>query len=197
VREGLLREPLHRCSLTVRTTSRGARASASAVLFPLLRVSESGPLVRETLPALDLDGIALEQPPRRARGRFMRRAALPPLLAAAVAAAVWWPAGAVVLVAVPPAALLGLARHRAAGFGVAGGRLRWRRRGFARHTVVARERTVQWRRVRQSPFQRRRSLATLEVGLAAGGVEASVRDLDAAAAAGLARDLDPRSGARG
>jgi len=165
IREGLLREPLHRCSLTVRTTARGTRASSSAVLFPLLRVAESGPLVRDALPALDLDGIALEQPPRRARGRFVRRAALPPLAAAAVAAALWGPAGAVVLIAVPPAALLGLARFRAAGFGVTGGRLRWRRRGLARHTLVAQERTVQWRRVRQSPFQRRRSLATLRAAV--------------------------------
>jgi putative membrane protein len=192
VRGGLLREPLDRCSLSVRTAGRGSRSASSAVLFPLLRTGESGPLVRETVPALDLDGIELEQPPRRARGRYVRRAVLPWLLVAAVLTPVWGPVvGIVPLVAVPLAALLGLARFRAAGFGHAGGRVRWRRRGLARHTLVARSRSVQWRRVRQSPFQRRRSLATLEVGLATGGVEASVRDLDAGAAGRLARALGP------
>jgi putative membrane protein len=193
VRGGLLREPLDRCSLSVRTAGRGARSGTSAVLFPLLRTGESGPLVRETVPALDLDGIELEQPPRRARGRYVRRAVLPWLVAAVVLALVWGPLGAAPLVVAPFAALLGLARFRTAGFGHAGGRVRWRRRGLARHTLVARSRSVQWRRVRQSPFQRRRSLATLEVGLATGGVEASVRDLDAGGAGRLARALDPRS----
>jgi putative membrane protein len=193
MREGLVREPLHRCSLSVRTAGRLGRSTESSVLFPLLRTEESGAFVREVLPALDLEGVELEQPPRRARGRFARRAALPWLVAAALAAAVWWPVGAILLVAVPPALLLGLARFRAAGIGLHDGRLRWRRREFARQTVVARAHSVQWRRVRQSPFQRRRSLATLEIGLAAGGIEARVRDLDAAAAARIARALDPRT----
>ena len=193
VRGGLLREPLDRCSLSVRTAGRGGRSGTSAVLFPLLRTEESGPLVRATVPALDLDGVELEQPPRRARGRYVRRTVLPWLVAAAALTLVSGPVGALALVAVPLAALLGLARFRAAGFGHAGGRVRWRRRGLARHTLVARSRSVQWRCVRQSPFQRRRSLATLEVGIAAGGTRAEVRDLDAAAAARLARALDPRA----
>lgn len=192
LREGLLREPLHRCSLSVRTAGR-TRAGVAAVLFPLLRVDESAPLIREVLPALDPDGIALERPPRRARGRAVRRVALPVLAVAGAATALWWPWGALTLLIMPVAVTLGLARFRAAGFGIAGGRVRWRRREVARHTLVAQARTVQWRRVRQSPFQRRRSLATLEIGLAVGGAEVKILDLDAAGAGRLARALDPRS----
>jgi putative membrane protein len=193
VLEGLAREPLRRCALSVRTAGRMGRGSQSSILFPLLRIGEAPAFVREVLPALDLEGVELERPPRRARGRFARRPALPWLVAAALATALWWPVGAIVLVAVPPALLLGLARFRAAGIGLREGRLRWRRRGIARRTVVARAHSVQWRRVRQSPFQRRRSLATLEVGLAASGIDARVPDLDARTAARLARALDPRS----
>jgi putative membrane protein len=193
VREGLLRELLHRCALNVRTAGRGGRRGESAALFPLLRVEEAAPLVREVLPALDLDGVPLERPPVRARGRAVRRAALPALVVALLAGAVWWPYGAGALVVVPFAALLGLARFRAAGVGIVPGRIRWRRRALGRQTVVAQARTVQWRRVRQSPFQRRRALATLEVGLAVGGVGARIPDLDAAQAGRLARALDPRS----
>jgi putative membrane protein len=193
IQEGLLREPLHRCTLSVRTAGRGRRGGGAALLFPLLRIEESAPLVREVLPALDPDGVPLERPPSRARGRAVRRASLLPLAGAAGATLVWWPAGAVALVVVPPFALLGLARFRAAGLGIVPGRLRWRRREVARRTLVAQARSVQWRRVRQSPFQRRRSLATLEVGLAVGGIQVRVRDLDADQAGRLARALDPRS----
>jgi putative membrane protein len=193
VREGLLREPLRRCSLTVRTAGRGGESGGSSVLFPLLRIEESAPLIRELLPALDPDGVELERPPRRARGRSVRRAVLPLLIVAAFLALVWWPLGVAALALTPFGILLGLARFRAAGLGTVRGRVRWRHRDLARQTLIAQARTVQWRRVRQSPFQRRASLATLEVGLAVGGVQARVRDLDVAQAARLARALDPRS----
>jgi len=189
MREGLAREALGLCSLTVRTAGRAKEAAQSGVLFPLLARSESAGLVRETIPELELEGIPLLGPPRRARGRAVRRLTIPAAIVAVPPAALLAPYGLLALLLVPAAALLSLARFRAEGVGLEGDRLAWRRRVLARSTLVAQARSVQWRRVRQSPLQRRRALATLEVGLAVGGVEVSARDLDAGDAAALARAL--------
>jgi len=189
LREGLAREALGLCSLTVRTAGRAKEAAQSGVLFPLLARSESAGLVRETIPELELEGIPLRGPPRRARGRAVRRLTIPAAIFAVPPAALLAPYGLLALLLVPAAALLSLARFRAEGVGLEGDRLAWRRRVLARSTLVAQARSVQWRRVRQSPLQRRRALATLEVGLAVGGVEVSTRDLDAGDAAALARAL--------
>jgi len=189
MREGLAREALGLCSLTVRTAGRATEAAQSGVLFPLLARRESAGLVRETIPELELEGIPLRRPPRRARGRAARRLTIPAAIVAAPPAALLAPYGLLALLLVPAAALLSLARFRAEGVGLEGDRLAWRRRVLARSTLVAQARSVQWRRVRQSPLQRRRALATLEVGLAVGGVEVSARDLDSGDAAALARAL--------
>jgi putative membrane protein len=122
----------------------------------------------------------------------VRRRALPALALAAAVAALFWPYGPAAVAAVPAAALLGLAQRRVAGIGLANGRLRWRHRTLARSTVVVQARSIQWRRLRQGPFQRRRGLATLEVGLAtAGGANARVLDLDEGDAAALVHALGP------
>lgn len=189
VREGLARDALGLCSLTVMTAGRATEAAQSGALFPLLARRESAGLVRETVPALELEGIALHRPPRRARGRALCRLTIPAAILAAPPAVLLFPFGLLALLLVPAAARLSLARFRAEGVGLEGDRLAWRRRVLARSTLVAQARSVQWRRVRQSPLQRRRALATLEVGLAVGGVEVSARDLDAGDAAALARAL--------
>ena len=189
MREGLPREALGLCSLTVRTAGGATQAAQSGVLFPLLARRESAPLVRGTVPELDLEGIPLRRPPRRARGRALRRVTIPAAIVSVPPAALLAPYGLAALFLVPAALLLALARFRAEGVGLEGGRLAWRRRVLARYTLVAQARSVQWRRVRQSPLQRRRALATLEVGLAVGGVEVSARDLDAGDAGALARAL--------
>ncbi len=191
MRQGLVREALRLCSLTVRTAGSGRGDPQSATLFPLLSVHESARLVRETVPALDLEGVPLRCPPRRARGRAVRRLALPAALPAGALALLLAPFGIVALLIVPAAGLVGLARWRDAGVGLSGGRLRWRRRVLAPSTTLAQARAVQWRRVRQSPLQRRRGLATLEVGLAVPPGAARVPDLAAGDAAALARALAP------
>ncbi len=188
-REGLPREALGLCTLGVRTAGRGLETGLNGTLHPLLALDRGAALVREAIPALDPDGIALRRPPRRARSRAIRRTAIPALVPVFAAAGLLWPWGAAALVLVPAAGVLGLAQWRAAGIGIAGDRLRWRRREVARYTLVARGQTVQWRRVRQGPLQRRRGLATLEAGLSVGRTQARVRDLDAADAARLAREL--------
>ncbi len=52
---------------------------------------------------------------------------------------------------------------------------------------------VQWLGVHQSPFQRRKELADLHIGLATAGRGTVVRNLDAADARRLAHELDPAS----
>jgi putative membrane protein len=162
-----------------------------AVLFPLIGGAEAGALVRDVLPALDPDGIELRHRPRRALGRAIRRSVWPWLVVAALVAWAAGPWGALALAVTPFAALLGWARFRAAAVGLEDRRLAVSSRRLGRRRIVADARAVQWRTLRASPFQRRRGLATLAVGLATGGEE-SVRDLDTGDAGRLAGALDPR-----
>src|SRR5215218_474328 len=153
-------------------------AAAAQTLFPLLRRGEVEPFLAAILPEL-ADGIdGLDRPPRRA----LRRYVLPPaalLLALGAAACVAVPDAAPwPLLAVPPAAGYGVARWRAAGWRIEGGRLAVRFRRMARITVLAPTRRLQEHGVRQTVLQRRGELADVEVRVGA-GTRGVVRHLDA------------------
>ena len=176
--EGVLRRPFGLATVRAEVAGYAKEAAAAQTLFPLLRRGEVEPFLAAILPEL-ADGIdGLDRPPRRA----LRRYVLPPaalLLAlgavacVAVPDAAPWP-----LLAVPPAAGYGVARWRAAGWRIEGGRLAVRFRRMARITVLAPTRRLQEHGVRQTVLQRRGELADVEVRVGA-GTRGVVRHLDA------------------
>jgi putative membrane protein len=188
--EGLLREPFGLATLRVEVAGYATDASSAQTLFPLVRRDEVEPLLRRLLPELAIPPLPLAPPPRRALRRFV----LGPLLTGAVVAAAGWAALAAVrpwiLVVPPAAAWLGVARHRAAGWRVEGGRLAIRSRRLARTTVLAPVRRIQQHELAQTPLQRRGGLASLEVAVGA-GTRARVDHLELTVARGVFAQLRP------
>jgi putative membrane protein len=176
--EGVFRRPFGLCSLTVEVTGYAEEASAARTLFPLVRVSEVRAFLEEVLPEL-ADDLELERPPARAARRYVLPWAA---LALVLAAGGWfwvvvgpWALLALVLVA------YGWARWRAAGWHFTNGRLAVRSLKIARTTVLAPARYRESHSWAQNAFQRRASLADLEVAFGK-KTTARIRHLDAATA---------------
>jgi putative membrane protein len=176
--EGLLRAPFGLLTVRAEVAGYAREEPAAQTLFPLLRRAEAEAFLRTMLPELADDLGPLEAPPRRA----LRRYVLPPLAA-------WVAVGGAVAVAVPAAApwtlpvaalaaTLGVARWRAAGWRIRGGRVAVRSRRLARVTVLAPAARLQEHGVRQTVLQQRAGLADLEVRVGA-STHGRVRHLEA------------------
>lgn len=140
--------------------------------------------------------VVLRRHPAVARTRRLTRAVVPALVlvaAAWVLGGVWELAwlGPVSLVALPLAVLLGLDRYRSLGNRLDERFLISRRGSLIRHTVaLQRDGVIGWR-IRQSWFQRRAGVVTLDAITGAGSGAYEILDVDPATAVDLARSTTP------
>jgi putative membrane protein len=182
--EGVLRQPLGLVSLRLETAGYRSEPAAAQTLFPLLRRCDVEHVLARFVPELAGALEPLSPLPRRALGAYVLPVALAGSLAVAVCAwlrpELWPPAAALTLLAVAH----GVAGHRAAGWRVADGRVLVRHRRLARRTLVARVARLQEHSLMQTPLQRRRRLAGVELAVASGR-RARVPQLDAEVARGL------------
>jgi putative membrane protein len=168
--EGTLRRPFGLAAVRIEIAGYRSEPAVAQTLFPLVRLAEVDDLLRAYVPHLAGALGPLQQPPRRARRRYV----LPPLavgVAVGIGAAVAWPAGwplALVLAALGGAA--GLARFVAAGWRLTADAIVLRRRRWspARSTLVAGTGRLQEEELTQNPFQRRARLADLSVAVGSG-----------------------------
>jgi putative membrane protein len=182
------------------TTGLDAKASIGGALLPPAPLAEAHRVAAAAL-LLDDPAAATAAPLRRhpaaALRRRLTRAVVP---AAVLAAGAWWAAGSVpglaplwpaALFLVPLAVVLGLDRYRGLGHALSPGYLvigqgsLWRRR-----VALERRGVIGWR-VRQSVFQRRAGLVTLDAVTAAGRGRYSVVDLPMGWATALVEQVDP------
>lgn len=200
--EGVFRRPFGLCSLAVEVTGYAQEASAARALFPLVRVRDVPAFLEEILPEFGEGGegspgglafavgdslalapagsggpFRLERPPARAARRYIAPAVLAALVLTA-AGWIWVGPWALVALAIAP---YGWARWRAAGWHFADGRLAVRSLRIARTTVLAPARFRESHTWAQNVFQRRASLADLEVAFGK-RTTARIRHLDAATA---------------
>jgi putative membrane protein len=192
--EGVLRQPFGLAAVRVESAGFADERGVSTILFPLLPRKEAEEFVRTVAPSFATPLEDLKRLPARARRRYAFRATLPVLLVSALAGIFFFPWGLSVLLFALPAALYGLLRHRAAGYGLDGDRLVLRFRRLARTTVVASRSRLQSRGYSVSPFQRRLELATLKVEVASGSGGAAFRlvDMEAVSVVDLAERLGPK-----
>ena len=193
--EGVLRQPFGLATLRVESAGFGTEEGVSTVLFPLLPRRQVEGFLRAATPLFGAPLDRLEPLPARARRRYVFRGALPVLVLAAPVAYLLFPWGLLALLLVLPAALYGLLRHRAAGWGMSGERLVLRFRRLARTTAVATRGRLQSRGFSVSPFQKRLRLATLEIEVASGrgGTGFRLVDLGRDAAGNLVDALSART----
>ena len=180
IEESVLRRPLGLASLKVTTAGSAvgqAESRGAETIAPIARASEVARFVRVVFPALDYADIALRRVHARSRSRaFTVYACVLLVLAAAVAA--WRAQLAVIpLALVLPAWLLATWQYRHRGYARVARHMVARNGVFNRITWLVPEHKVQTLHLRESPFQRRHGLATVQLDTAGEGRGASVRDL--------------------
>jgi putative membrane protein len=158
--EGIFRRPFGLAALTVEVTGYAEEASAARTLFPLVRVRDVEAFLAEFLPELADDPRGLAPPPRRAARRYLL---LPVLAGAVVTVAAWFFIGPPALIALVVGAAYGTARWRSAAWRLQDGRLAVRSMLLAQTTVLAPAHFRESHTLAQNLFQRRASLADLEV----------------------------------
>lgn len=206
IREGVLRQPFGFAAVGFETAGFGSDASSSGVLFPLLPKREVRDLLARASPdfVMEIEDLDLMRLPARSRLRYIAGTSIGWVVMIIVAALVtwrfldiplWWLAIPALLT--PLFAWLGDWRFRDAGWLVDNGRflLRWRSAG--RTTMLTRVQRIQHRKLTTNPFQRRASLVTFEISVAAGGLrgQAGLAHVDRDDAERLVQQLG-RSGNR-
>lgn len=165
--ESPLREPFGLAQVRIESAGYANEPASAQTLIPITRRSRAMEHIATLLPELatPLDGLA--SPPPRA----VRRYVAPPLalggVAAAAALLIFGTGAAPALVLPVLGALLGVARHRAAGWRL-DGPLVLRSRRLQRSTAVADAHRLQRVTRAQSLLQRRAALADVEVAVSSG-----------------------------
>lgn len=179
--EGTLRQPLGLVSLRLETAGYRNEPATAQTLFPLLRRRDLETVLARFVPELAGALGPLSRPPRRALVSYVLPGAAAGVLVAVVCA---WLRPELLPLAAAVAVLAaghGVARHRAAGWRVADGRVLLRRRNLARRTLIASVPRLQEHSLAQTLLQRRRDLAGVELAVASGR-RARVAHLDAGVA---------------
>lgn len=92
----------------------------------------------------------------------------------------YYPYGLLSLLLIPILIVFGLWQHRTAGYSISGQQLSLRYRGFSKITFMIEKKRMQSMGVMQSPFQKKRSLASIETTIKSGilGATAKVEHLE-------------------
>lgn len=92
----------------------------------------------------------------------------------------YFPYGLLSLLLIPTLIIFGLWQHRSAGYSITGHQLFLRYRGFSKFTFLIEKKRMQSLEVTQSPFQKNRSLASIETTIKSGilGATAKVDHLE-------------------
>jgi len=179
IREGLLRQPFGFADIGFETAGFGNDASSSGVLFPLLPKREVRDLLDRACPdfVMEIEDPDLVRLPARSRVRYIVGTSIGWVIMIVVAALVtwrfldiplWW-LGIPALVT-PVFAWFGNWQFRDAGWLLDNGRFLLRWRSVGRTTMLTRAQRIQYRKLTTNPFQRRASLVTFEISVAAGGL---------------------------
>lgn len=196
VEESVLRRPLDLASLRVTTAGSAvgeAQSRGAEVIAPIARASEVARFVRLVFPTLDYSGITLTRVhPRSRRRAFIQYAFM--LIVATAATAVWRPPMALIPVALlVPAWLLAAWQYHHRGYARINRHVVARNGVFNRITWLVPEHKLQTLHLRESPFQRRHGLASVQLDTPGQGRVASVRDLGYVDAVQLVNSLRPSS----
>ncbi len=159
IQEGLLRQPLGRCSLVAEVAGGGSKEQDYVtMLFPLLHRDQLQGFIGQLLPEYNVPDKFISLP-RRSLRRYIIRALAPCLLF--IIPLQWVPYGWVSLFLLFPAFFWGLSRYRAGGTVLEGKQLAYRFRFVNRYRVLMKRNCIQSLQVVSNPFQRRQKLKTV------------------------------------
>ncbi|HEX6922699.1 MAG TPA: PH domain-containing protein [Bacillales bacterium] len=163
--EGLLRQPFGFVTLYVESAggSGGKSEDFSTVLFPLLRKREVAAFLNEFAAGYPAESKFIPAP-KRAVWQYLFRLVIPALIVV-VPVVILVPWGTYSILLLLAAVILGLMQYRDAGWSFLQQFSILRFRNLSRTTVIVPRRNIQAGEVKQSYFQKKRELMTLQVSV--------------------------------
>ncbi len=154
-------------------------AGANVTLLPIVRVKQIHSIMAQCLPDYVIPE-SFTTAPKRARWRYIFRTwyfMVPIVIAALIFLRIW---GLLSLIPLILFTLLALAKYKAAGWSMDGQQLSLRYRNIKRTTVLMEKNKIQSLEIRESYFQRKRELSSIDANVksGAGGGGGAVIDLE-------------------
>ncbi|MGB3259573.1 PH domain-containing protein [Paenisporosarcina sp.] len=143
-------------------------------LFPLVKKSEIKQPLNKLFADFDFEP-AWTTSPNEAKPFYYRLDFLWMLPVIAVVSYFYYPYGLLSLLLIPIVLLLGLWQHHSAGFSLHGNQLSLRYRGISKYTFFIEKKRMQSLEMTQSPFQKRKSLASIETTIKSGMLGATAK----------------------
>ena len=193
--ENPLRQLFGYCSVTVESAGGSQSDKDQKIrLFPLIKKTEVKKYLEDLFPNVKVDqtwtGSPLKAKPFYYRIDFIW---MIPIIGVVIY--FYYPYGLISLLLVPFIMLLGLWQHRSAAFSIDGNQLSLRYRGISLHTFILEKKRMQKFEIKQSPFQKRRTLASIETTIKSGllGITTKVEHLELNDAEQIMTWYEPKS----
>ncbi|MCC5940422.1 MAG: PH domain-containing protein [Balneolaceae bacterium] len=179
ITEGIIRQPLGYASVHLESAGYGDdKGTGSIVLYPLIRINNLKKLLNDVLPDYQKEFEGTRPPGRSAR-RYIFRSSF---LVTAITGFVYWQMALNVWIWLIPVISLiwGWKKYSDAALGWSDDMFLLRNRRLSRSTAFIKKKRVQDASMIQSPFQKLRDLASVQVFVASGdrGKSFQVRDLE-------------------
>lgn len=148
-------------------------------LFPLIKKSEVKKYLEELFPNVEVNHSWIASP-AKAKPFYYRIDFIWMIPVIGVVSYFYYPYGLLSLLLVPIMMLVGIWQHRSAAFSILGNQLSLRYRGISLYTFILEKKRMQKFEIKQSPFQKRRALASVETTIKSGllGATAKVEHLN-------------------
>ncbi|HWL11961.1 MAG TPA: PH domain-containing protein [Ureibacillus sp.] len=178
--ENPLRQIFGFAAVAVESASGGFGGEEKKItLFPLIKKKDLMNPMQELFPHFVWQQ-TLTKPPKKAKSFFYRLDFIWLLPVVALGSYFWFPYGLLSILVIIPVIALGLWQFKTAGFAINGNQLTFCYRIFSRVTFMVEKKRIQALEARQSYFQKRRELTTVEVTVMSGltGAAAKVPNLE-------------------
>lgn len=180
ISENLIRQPFGYA--TVHIVSAGGSAkdqNVSAILFPLIKKTKIQQMLTEFTPDFSLSD-QLNPLPKKAKRGYVLVYTIPFLVISCILSYFFQPWGYIALLTVPSGLLLGLASFKDAGWDIHDEQLTLSSRNLVKSTFVVKRKRIQVIEARQSFFQRRIDLASIQSSTTSGmgGTHFMVKGID-------------------
>ncbi len=173
--ENPLRQMFGFAAVAVESASGGFGGEEKKItLFPLIKKKSLYDPLGDLFPQFEWQQ-ALTKPPKKAKPFFYRIDFLWILPIIALCSYFWFPYGLLSLLILVPVILLGLWQFKTAGYGISGNQLTLCYRIFSRVTFIVEKKRIQAMDCRQTYFQKRKEIASVQVTVMSGLTGASAK----------------------
>ena len=173
--ENPLRQLFGYCSVIVESAGGSIDDSDKKIrLFPLVKKSKIKQPLNQLFSDFDFEPV-WSTSPKRAKPFYYRLDFIWMIPVIVSISYFYYPYGLLALLLVPIFVLLGLWQHRSAGLSLSRNQLSLRYRGFSKYTFFIEKKRMQSLEMRQSPFQKRKALASIETTIKSGMLGATAQ----------------------